>query len=52
MCQKYEGERSYMVGAELREIKEKWRKHESGEAPLTDEEITQLAVRKLILRER
>lgn len=49
MCQAYEGERQYVVSGELREIQEKWKKHESGEAPLTEDEIRELAVRKLML---
>ena len=51
MCQAYEGERSYSVAKELREIREIWEKHKSGEKPLTDEQIRELAVRKLMLEE-
>lgn len=52
MCQHYESERSFVVNAELREIRERWEKHKSGEAPLTDAEAMDLAVRKLMLEER
>lgn len=51
MCQAYEGERRAVVSAELREIREKWARHESGEAPLSDEEIQRLAVEELMLME-
>lgn len=51
MCQAYEGERDSIVQQERGEILEKWAKHESGEAPLTDEEIKNLCVRKLMLDE-
>lgn len=36
---------------ELSEIQEVWRKHESGEKPLTDEQIKELVVRKFMLLE-
>lgn len=49
MCQQYDGERQYMVRSELREIRRKWERHESGEAPLTDEEIKDLVVQKMML---
>ena len=49
MCQAYEGEARYVAGGEKREIMDKWNKHESGEAPLTDDEIKELAIRKMML---
>jgi hypothetical protein len=52
MCQAYEGERQYMVTQELREIRETWNKHISGEKPLTDEQVKELAIRKLMLEEQ
>lgn len=52
MCQAYEGERSYMVSREQREIREAWEKHQSGEKPLTEEQIKELAIRKLMLDEQ
>lgn len=49
MCQAYEGERQFVVNSELREIQEAREAHKSGGKPLTDEEINDLAVRKLML---
>jgi len=40
-----------MRGVELREIREAYEKHKSGEKPLTDEQLRELAVRKLMLSE-
>lgn len=52
MCQAYEGERNYVVAVELREIQTIWEKHKSGEKPLSDEELKELAIRKLMLLEQ
>lgn len=52
MCQAYEAERRIVVGGELAEIQEAWRRHQSGEAPLSDDEVRRLAVRKMMLEER
>lgn len=38
-----------MAETERREIMAAWREHESGEKPLTEDEIKTLAVRKLML---
>lgn len=51
MCQAYEGERNFLIREERAEIQEKWAKHESGEAPLSEDEIKDLCVRKLMLDE-
>lgn len=51
MCQAYEGERNYCINQELREIKETWEAHKSGEKVLTDKELNALAVRKFMLME-
>ena len=51
MCQAYEGESNYMRSQELREIREAWEKHQSGEKPLTEDELKDLAIRKLMLSE-
>lgn len=51
MCQAYEGESRYVRSSELRQIREAWEKHKSGEAPLTDEQLKELAIRKLMLEE-
>lgn len=51
MCQAYEGERGYLVSKELREIKETYEAHVSGEKSLTEDEIRELAIRKLMLLE-
>ncbi len=51
MCQVYEAEKEYVVRGELAEIRRKWEKHQSGEEPLTDDEIQELAVRKFMLEE-
>lgn len=52
MCQAYEGERRAIVGGELAEIREQWRRHQSGEHPLTDKQVTELVVRKMMLEDR
>ena len=49
MCQAYEGEHNYVVASELREIQIAWELHKSGEKPLSEEELKDLAVRKLML---
>lgn len=51
MCQQYEGESRYVRSQELREIREAWEAHKSGERPLTDDQIRDLAVRKIMLEE-
>lgn len=51
MCQHYEGESRYVARSEMSDIRERYARHESGEAPLTDAEIKDLAVRMLMLRE-
>lgn len=52
MCQAYEGEHNYVVVTELREIQIAWEKHKSGEKLLSDEELKDLAIRKLMLLEQ
>jgi hypothetical protein len=51
MCQAYEGERRCIVRGELNEIRETWRKHQTGEAPLTEKQQIELVVRKMMLEE-
>lgn len=51
MCQAYEGERRSVVRSELAEIKEAWRRHQSGEAPLSDTDLRKLVLRKMMLEE-
>lgn len=51
MCQAYEAERRFIVANELAEIREAARKHLSGEAPLTREQLIELTARKLMLEE-
>jgi dissimilatory sulfite reductase (desulfoviridin) alpha/beta subunit len=51
MCQQHEGESRYLRSHELREIRDAWEKHKSGEKPLTNEQILELAVRKIMLEE-
>lgn len=51
MCQAYEGERKWVVSQELKEIHDAWEKHKNGEKVLNEEEIKELAVRKLMLLE-
>lgn len=51
MCQQGEGERRYFVGQELREIRETYRKHCSGEAPLSEDQLKELCIRKLMLED-
>ena len=45
------GREDVNVQQDRAEILEKWAKHESGESPLSDEEIKNLCVRKLMLDE-
>lgn len=52
MCQQFEGEKSYLMASDMREIRKIWAAHESGEHPLSDSEIHQLAIRKLMLEDR
>ena len=52
MCQAYEGEKNYLIASDLRQIRKIWEAHESGEHPLTAEEIYKLAVQKLMLEDR
>lgn len=52
MCQQFEAEKNYLIARDLREIRATWNKHESGEHPLTYEEIKTLAIRKLMLEDR
>ena len=51
MCQAFEGESRGLKRQELREIHIAWEKHESGEKPLSDQELHKLAIRKLMLEE-
>lgn len=51
MCQQFENEKNYLMARDMAEIKRIWAAHESGERPLSDEEIRQLAIRKLMLRD-
>ncbi len=52
MCQQFEGESRYVRSQELREIREAWEAHKSGEKPLSDEQVRELAVRKIMLEEQ
>ena len=52
MCQAYEGEREWLVQRELREIRQRYAAHMSGEKKLTDDELLKLAIEKLMLEER
>lgn len=52
MCQQHEAEMNYLVSQELRQIRAAWEKHKSGEAPLTDEQIKELVIRKIMLDEQ
>jgi len=51
MCQAFEGEQRYLIEEELRAIREKLRKHQSGEQRLSLEEIDELAIDKMMLEE-
>lgn len=51
MCQQGENEKNYLMASDMRDIRRIWAAHESGEHPLTDEEIHRLAVRKLMLED-
>jgi hypothetical protein len=51
MCQAYDGEARSVAMAERREIRDLWQRHKSGEVPLSDEELLELAVRKLMLND-
>jgi len=51
MCQAYEGERNFLVHQEIEEIRDTWAKHQSGEIVLTNEQIKELCVRKMMLDE-
>lgn len=52
MCQQFEGEKAYLQARDMAEVRRIWAAHESGEHPLTDAEIHQLCVRKLVLEDR
>lgn len=41
-----------MRSQELREIRDKWERHKSGESVLTEQQIKDLAVRKIMLEEQ
>lgn len=51
MCQAFHGEQQGLIQSELFEIRRKWEKHKSGEAPLTYDELLNLAVKKMMLEE-
>lgn len=51
MCQQFEGEKRSGLATDLRSIREAWAKHESGECPLTPEQIKELCVRKMMLED-
>lgn len=51
MCQAYEGEKQYVIASELSEIRRKWEAHKSGEHQLTEEEIKELVIQKMMLEE-
>jgi len=51
MCQAYEGEREYVVYREREQIYQRYEAFERGEIHLTDEELQDMAVRMLMLRE-
>jgi hypothetical protein len=51
MCQAYGGERAFVIHMEIQEIRDKWEKHLDGSAPLTDDEIKTLCVRRIMLDE-
>jgi hypothetical protein len=49
MCQAYEGEARSIARGERHEISEAWRKHQSGERRLTDAELRDLVIQRLML---
>lgn len=52
MCQGYENEHKFMVRGELAEVKELWRRHETGEQSLSRDQLIELVARKMMLEER
>lgn len=51
MCQQFEGEKRSVIATDLRSIREAWAAHESGERPLTPEQVHELCVRKMMLED-
>lgn len=51
MCQAFEAERADVVASETAEIRRKLEAHDSGEAPLNQDEMNRLAVQAFMLRE-
>lgn len=51
MCQAFHGEQQGLIRSELFEIRRKWERHQSGEVPLTHDELLDLAVKKMMLEE-
>lgn len=52
MCQQFEGESRFVANSEMQAIRERYARHESGEALLTEAELKDLTVRMLMLRDR
>ena len=51
MCQAVEGEQRSLMATERWERRKVWEKHESGEVPLSDEQITELVVEEIMARD-
>lgn len=49
MCQAFEGEQRWMISSEIREIKDKYKKHKDGEITLSQREIDDLFARYITL---
>jgi len=43
---------SRVVGGELAEIRARWERHQSGAEPVTDKQVIELAVRKMMLEDQ
>jgi hypothetical protein len=52
MCQAYEGEREYVVHREKEQIYQRYEAFERGEIEISDDELRDMAVRMLMLREQ
>ena len=49
MCQAFESEKRSLIAVEQTKLRRKWEAHESGERPLSQDEINELVVRKIML---
>jgi len=52
MCQHYEAESQYVSRMEMHEIRQRYAKHESGEALLSEKEIKDMMIRVIMLRDQ